>query len=291
MIFLGLLVVMIWGFTFVVVKIGLEDISPLLLGCSRFFLTSIPAVFFIKKPAVPFRMVIFYGLVMFALQFALLFIGIHEGVSAGMASLLLQLQVFFSMLLACVFFKEKLLPSQVFGALISFSGIAVVGMNINGETRLNGVLLVVLAALFWGAGNMISKRIGKVNMLSLVVWSSLVAWPPLLIASLMIDGADSVFTTFQNLSWQSGGAIIYITYLSTIFGFGVWNWLLNQYPLGRIAPLTFLVPVFGMLSSILVLDEHMHSWKILAALLVIAGLSINFFGARIFDKKSVTTTP
>jgi O-acetylserine/cysteine efflux transporter len=277
---LTLLVVIIWGFNFVVIREGLETISPLLLGFARFFLTSIPAVFFIKRPGVPFGKVLGYGLVMFALQFTLLFMGMYAGVTPGLASLLLQLQVFFTAILAALFFGEKLRPLQIIGALVSFSGIVLVAMHLSGSITLTGFLLVIAAAASFGAGNVISKKIGKVNMVSLVVWGSLVAWPPLLIISFMVEGADKVLHTFQHLTWLSGGAILYITYLSTLFGFGAWSWLLHHHPLGTIAPFGLLVPVFAILSSVLVLGEPLQPWKIFAALLVIAGLCINLLVLR-----------
>ncbi len=288
-ILLALLVVVVWGFNFVVIKAGLEEISPLLLGFARFFLTSIPAVFFIKKPAAPFKMVVWYGLVMFALQFSLLFIGMYAGITPGLASLLLQLQVFFTVLLAMLFFGEKIRLWQIVGALVSFAGIAFVAMNLGGSITLTGFLLVIGAAASWGAGNVISKKIGKVNIVSLVVWGSLIAWPPLLLISFIVEGADKVFYTFQHITWLSGGAVLYITYLSTLFGFGVWSWLLHHHPLGTVAPFTLLIPVFGILSSVLVLGEPLQSWKIFAALLVIFGLCINLLGPKMFTRKRKKT--
>lgn len=283
---LALLVVLVWGFNFVVIKVGLEEIPPLLLGFARFFLTSIPAVFFIKRPTAPFKMIVWYGLIMFALQFSLLFMGMYAGVTPGLASLLLQLQVFFTVLLAMMFFSEKLRPWQIVGALVSFLGIALVAMNLSGSITFSGFVLVIAAAASWGAGNVISKKIGKVNMVSLVVWGSLIAWPPLLILSFVTEGFDKVFYTVQHLNWLSGGAVLYITYLSTLFSFGVWSWLLLHHPISTIAPFTLLVPVVGILSSALVLGEPLQSWKIFAALLVIAGLCVNLLGPRIFRGKS-----
>src|SRR5579862_153881 len=282
---MALLVILVWGFNFVVIKVGLEGISPLLLGFARFFLTSIPAIFFIKRPKAPFKMVVWYGLVMFALQFSLLFMGMYAGMSAGLASLIMQLQVFFTAILAVLFFKEKLHVWQILGGLVSFGGIAVVAMHLNASTTLAGFLLVVAAAACWGVGNVLSKNIGKVNMVSLVVWGSFIAWPPLLALSLFLEGPDKVLYTFTHLNWGTGGAVLYITYLSTLFGFGIWSWLLHHYPLGTIAPFTLLVPIFAILSSVLVLGEPLESWKIYAALLVIAGLCIHFLGPRLVKKE------
>jgi O-acetylserine/cysteine efflux transporter len=280
-----LLVVMTWAFNFVVIKTGLQEISPLLLGFSRFFLTSIPAVFFIKRPAAPFRMIILYGLFIFALQFGLLFMAMHAGVTPGLASLVLQLQVFFTILLGILFFDEKSSVWQVVGALVAFLGVGLVAMNLGGNVTFTGILLVVGAAASWGTGNVISKKIGKVDMVSLVVWGSLVAWPVLLALALIVDGPDKALNTLLHLEWISVGSVLYITYLSTLFGFGVWSWLLHQHPIGSVAPFTLLVPVFAILSSVLVLNEPLQTWKIVATLLVIAGLCINLLGPRLFPQR------
>ncbi|MES2344897.1 MAG: EamA family transporter [Chlamydiota bacterium] len=282
--FFAVLVFMIWGFNFVVVKVGLEDIPPIFLGFARLFLTSIPAVFFIKKPQAPFKMILLYGLVMFGLQFGLLFVGMKLGVTPALASLLLQLQMFFTVIFGVLFFAEKVHMWQVLGALVSFSGIALVGMNLGSDVTLAGCLLVISAAISWAAGNIISKKIGKINMGSLVIWGSFVAWPPLLALSFLVEGSDKIVMAFERLTWVSGGSVLYITYMSTFIGYGTWSWLLHQHPLGTIAPFVLLVPVFGMLSAVLVLGEPLQSWKISAGVLVISGLCINLLGPRIFRR-------
>ncbi len=280
---LALLVILIWGFNFVVIKIGLNEIPPLLLACARFFLTSIPAVFFIKRPPVPFGDVIWYGLITFALQFGLLFLGMSAGVDPGLASILLQTHVFFTTLLGILIFKETLHIWQIIGACMSFAGIAIVGLNVGGSLTGLGFCLVIASAISWGVGNVLSKKIGKVDMAALVIWGSFIGWPLLLLASIFIDGPDKILSAFEQLSSIGVGAVLYITYLSTLFGFGVWSWLIHHHPLGKIAPLTLMVPILALLSSSLVLGEPLQSWKILACVLVIGGLCVNLFGKRIND--------
>jgi O-acetylserine/cysteine efflux transporter len=282
----ALLVTLIWGFTFVVVKEGLKEIPPLLLGSARFFLTSIPAIFFIKWPKAPLKMVIGYGLVMFALQFSLLFMGMYAGITAGLAALLLQFQLFFTILLAMLFFRERLRSWQVIGGLLSFTGIALVAINVYEDATFLGFVLVLAAAASWGIGNIISKKMGKVNMISLVVWGSLIAWPPLLTLSLLTEGADKILYTLKNLDWLAVTAVFYITYCATLISFSIWSWLLHHYPLGTIAPFSLLTPIIGILSSALVLREPLQSWKIGAASLVIAGLCVNLLGPRIFANRT-----
>lgn len=278
---LALSLVFIWGFTFVMIEAALRDLSPLFLCFIRFFLTSIPAVFFIKFPSTSFKLVALYGIFLFALTMALLFMGMHSGVSSGLASTLMQSQVFFTILLAVVFLGEKLRRWQAIGAIVAFSGIALIGMKGGGSVTFSGFLLVIAAALCWAIGNVISKKIGKVNTISLVIWGSLIAWPPLLVMSVILEGSDRILFSLQNLSWITVGAVVYITYLATLVGFWIWSWLLNLYPLPMIAPFTLLVPIIAMTSSVFITGETLPSWKIGAGLLVIAGLCIDLLSSRL----------
>ncbi len=278
---LAIMVVAIWGFNFVVIKVGLKEIPPILLCALRFFLAAFPAIFFIKRPDAPLRMVVVFGLVMFSLQFALLFSGMYAGTTAGLASLVLQLQVFFTVLLAVVFLAEKPSVWQIVGALVSFSGIGLVAANIGGEVSIYGLILIVAAAVAWGVGSLISKKLGKVDMLALVVWGSFVAWPPLLALSFFMEQGSWNIDVISHLSWLTIGAIGYMVYPVTLLGFAAWSWLFSRYPAATVAPFTLLVPVFGFGTSTLVLGEPLSQWKINAAMLVIMGLCINLFGPRL----------
>ncbi|MCX6991136.1 MAG: EamA family transporter [Chlamydiae bacterium] len=270
-----LAIVAVWSFNFVAIKIGLEGISPLLLCTLRFILTSIPAIFFVKKPNIPFKMIFLYGIVLFALQFTLLFSGIAEGIDPGLASLLLQVQVFFSALLAYLFYGEKPHKEKVIGGIIAFSGIVLVAINISANTTKLGLFLVLGAALSWSFGNVISKKIGKTDMIALVIWASLVAWPPLLVVSLFVDGPSQIYQDLTQMNLISLSSVLYITYMSTLFGYSAWSWLLQHHNMQTIAPFTLMVPIFAMMFSVLLLGEPLQTWKIIAASLVILGLCIN----------------
>lgn len=283
---LALLVVFVWGINFIFVKLGLEEISPLLLCAVRFLLASVPAVFFIKRPAVPFRIIASYGLIMFALQFALLFIGLRVGMTPGVASLLMQVQVFFSMFFAVMFLGEQPRIGQVIGALISFMGIGVVALHFDHNVSLIGFLCILAAAASWGVGNLITKKINSANLIAVIVWSSFVACLPMFLLSLLFEGPSSVVTTYEHLTWKGILSLLYIVYISTWVGYGVWNWLISRYPVGMIVPFTLLIPVVGILSSVLVLGEPFYLWKLVAGLLVISGLCINLLTTRLFVAKT-----
>lgn len=284
---LTLLVVFIWGVNFIFVKFGLDEMSPLLLCALRFLLASIPAVFFIKPPAVPFRIVAAYGLVMFALQFALLFMGMKVGMTPGMASLLMQVQVFFSIFFAVIFLGEKPTIGQIVGALVSFSGIGLVAVHFDSNITFFGFLLIMAAAASWGIGNLITKKIKSTNLISVIIWGSFIACLPMFLLALIFEGPDSFTYTYEHLTWKGSVSLLYIVYISTWVGYGIWNWLISRYPVGMVVPFTLLVPVVGIVSSILVLGEPFQLWKLVAGLLVISGICINILSTRIFAAKVV----
>lgn len=284
---LTLMVVIIWGINFIFVKLALDQIPPLLLCAVRFILASIPAIFFIKPPNVPFRIVALYGLVTFALQFSLLFIGMNLGMPPGLASLLLQVQIFFSMFFAAILLSEWPSIWQVIGALVSFSGIALVATHFDHEISFISFLFILAAAAAWGLGNLITKKTKNINMIALVIWGSFVAAFPMLAISFVLEGSHAILNSYQQITWLGIAAVLYIVYASTWVGYGAWNWLLSRYPVSIVVPFTLLVPIVGIISSILIFNEPFQTWKLLAGLLVISGLCINLLGARFLMRKQI----
>lgn len=283
-IILAVIVAAIWGCNFILVKIGVQEMPPLLLCALRFFFASVPAVFFIRRPAAPFKIVALYGLVMFALQFSLIFTSLSVGMTAGMASLIMQTQVFFSIFFAMVFLGERLAGRQILGALVAFAGIFLVAMHLDSNMTLSGFLLVISGAIVWGIGNLITKKIRTVNILALIAWGSLTACLPLLFASFLIEGREKIVYSLQHFSWLTVISLTYIVFASTWVGYGLWNSLLNRYPVTTVVPFTLLIPIFGILSSVLILGESIETWKIIASVLVIMGLCINLLGSRFSAK-------
>ena len=283
---LALGIVLIWGVNFAIIEIGLRLVSPLALGVARFFLAAFPWVFFVRRPNVPLSLIATYGLLIFALQFGFLFTGMKIGMSAGLSSLILQLQVFFTIGLSVALLGERPRFWQLVGAVLAFSGVGLVALHVGGEVTTAGLILLVAAAASWGGGNIVSKQISlraaSPNVLGLVVWGSLFALPPLLAVALVLD-RERFVSSFTGLDWISAGSIAYIVYLSTLFGFAAWSGLLARYPVSTVAPFTLLVPVFGFLGSAVLLGEPLQDWKLVASSLVIAGLCLNLFGPRLFS--------
>ena len=280
-----LLVVSVWGFNFVVIKEGLQHFPPIFLCFARFLITSFPAIFFIKRPNVPLHRILLYSSIMFVLQFSLLFFAMQSGITPALASILLQIQAFFSILLAVVFMKEIIYPIQIAACFVALAGVSLIAGHLNEGITPLGLLLVLGAAFTWAIGSIIAKNLKDKGGLPLVIWSSLFAWPPLLLISLWIEKTNWIQGCIEHCSWRSGLSVFYIAYCSTLFGFGVWNHLLQKYPLSKLAPFTLLAPVVGMISAAIVSGEALQWWKIGAAMLILAGLCLHLLGTFIFLPK------
>jgi len=273
-ILLALLVVAIWGFNFVVIKLSVEALPPILAASLRFLAAALPAVFFIRPPKAPFWLVVLYGLAFGFALYGFLNLALAWGMSAGLSSLVLQTQAFFTMGLAFVLLGERPSRFQVIGALVAFAGIGVIALERMAATAIVPLLMVLLAALSWGAANVLTKKAGKVNAVSFTVWGALVAPVPLLALSLAIEGPDQVMAAVAGFNWSDAGLIAFLAYPATLLGGAIWAWLLGHHPASVVAPFTLLVPISGLISGYLVLGEVITPIEIAGAVLVIAGLVI-----------------
>lgn len=276
----AILVTVIWGSNFVFLKYGLEELPPLLFATLRFTFVVFPLIFFLSKPKTSWFNIIGYGLLIGVGQFGVLFIAMQNDISAGLASLVIQLQVIFSILLALVWFKEPASKIQWLALLISFSGIAIIASNVDAQTTIKGLLLVLFAAFSWALANMLVKRSGQVNILSFLAYSSLFAIPVLAVLSLYFEGWDLISSSIQSATLTSFYVVVWQSLGNTIFGYGLWNFLLNRYSAAEITPWALLVPVSGMLASSLLINEPMPFWKLSAASLVMMGLAMNVFSLK-----------
>lgn len=288
-ILLALTVVSIWGCNFVIIKIGLAHLPPILFTALRFVFAALPAIAFIKRPAIPIGWLASYGLLQFALQFTFLFLGIKLGFPPGLASLVIQVQVFFTIGLAVLMLNDRPRATQIIGSLIACCGMVLVAANLDAKPTFIGFALVVAAGFFWACANIVTKKIGKVNPLALVVWGSLIASPPLIIVSYFIEGTAAWSQAWAELNWVAVAAVLFQSYPNTLFGFGVWAMLMRRYPAAIVAPYPLLVPVAGMASAALVLHEPLQWWKIVAGLLVLTGLALNQFNEMRDSPRQVRT--
>ncbi len=287
--FLALLVVFIWGVAFVAVKLGLQSMSPLSLCAWRYVLAAIPLVFFVPRPAVSWPVLVGYGLAIGVVQFGLMFVAIAIGMPAGLASLVVQVQVFFTIGLAVLFAGERARPAQLVGAVVALGGLAVIGWSKVSSGLGMGFLLVVGAALAWACGNLIAKRAGRVDLLGFIGWSSLAAPIPLALLSLAFEGPTALVDPLLHPTWAGWGAVLFLAYAATTFGFGTWSRLLVHHDAAVVAPFALLIPVFAMASTALVFGERLSAAQALGAALVILGLALAVLGPKLFTMLRLQT--
>lgn len=278
---LALAVVAVWGTNFVVIKTALHDLPPLLFATLRFLLALLPAALFLPRPRVALGNLAGYGLLIGAGQFGLLYIAVNGRISPGLASLVVQTQVFFTIGLSIWLGGEKIRMFQLAAVAIAAAGLGVVALHTDATTTWSGLLLVLGAALSWSGGNILTKRAGSINMLAYVVWSSAFSLPVLFALSLGLEGWDRIAQSVAQAGAGIWVAVAWQAWGNTLFGYAAWSWLLARYPAAAVTPMALLVPVFGMGASALWLHEPLPGWKLLAGALVMAGLALNLLWPRL----------
>lgn len=277
---LALAVMAVWGTNFVVMRVGLDHLPPLLFATLRFALVVFPAVLFLPRPAAPWGRLACYGLAIGVGQFGLLFVALKQGLSPGLASLVMQAQVFYTIGLSMLSTGERLRGFQWGALALSVAGIAVIASNGGGEATPLGLTLALVAAFGWAVGNTIQRRDAGANMLAYVVWSSLFAVPPLALLSLAVEGWPAIEAGLRAADAATWATVIWQAVGNSLFGYTAWGWLLGRYPAATVAPMSLLVPIFGIGASVWWLGEPLQVWKIGAGLLVLAGLALNLLWPR-----------
>lgn len=275
---LALAIVAVWGTNFVVIKISLDSFPPFFFAALRYIFALLPVVFFMPKPKVSWGNLCVYGLATGVGQFGVMYFAIDGRISPGLASLVIQTQVFFTIGFAMFFAKEGLRLYQAVAVAVAMTGLVIIALHTDATTTFLGLALVVFAGFSWGVANTVSRRAGAINMLSYVVWASAFSIPPLLLISLIFEGGASHLWEIS-LAAPAGAwmGVLWQSWANTLFGYAAWGWLLSKHPAAVVAPAPLLVPIFGMGASAFFLGEALPPWKVEAASLVIAGLVINLF--------------
>lgn len=280
---LALLVVLVWGVNFAVIKTGVADVPPLFLGALRFILAAIPAIFLLRPPKLPLRLYLLYGMTISVGQFAFLFTAIHLGMPTGLASLVLQSQAFFTMVFAALWLKESWRANQLAGLLLAGIGLMLIGSSHGVSMPLVGFVLTLAAASMWALGNIVTRAVsrhGPINQLAFVVWASLVPPIPFLVLSVWIEGPVAMAQAISGFSLRSFGAVAYLAWAATLFGYGLWTRLLSRYPANQVAPFSLLVPIVGLTTGWVVFAEALRPVHLAGGALLMLGLAVNLFGGR-----------
>ncbi len=277
---LAIVVMAVWGSNFVVVKHALIQLPPLTLAVLRFSVVFLPAALFVRRPPVAWRNLAAYGVSIGAGQFGALFVALRADITPGLASLMMQSQVIFTILMSVVLTGERVARGQIVALALSVMGMVVIAVEGGGSVTPLGFALIGFAALSWATGNLVARSAGRVDMLGYIVWSALFAVPPLFALALVFEGWPRILagvraadaSTWVAVAWQAVG--------NAMFGYGVWGWLLARFPAATVAPIALLIPIFGLGSAAWFLGEPLQPWKLAAAALVIGGVGLGVLAGR-----------
>jgi O-acetylserine/cysteine efflux transporter len=276
---LGVLITAIWGFNFVVLKVALVGVPPILLTAIRFIFSCLPVLFLPRPKGMRWRDLLIVGFTSFLGQYIFLFVAMAKGMPAGLSSVTLQLQVFVTILFSVVFLGERPKLQQYLGAALALAGLGTIASTVGAGSTIPVIAMVfiVLSACTWAYGNFTVRKAGPdagFGTLACVCWMSLVPPLPALAISFAFEGPDRMVDAITHMQPITMAAIAYTVVLSTWAGFAVWGYLLSTYPAGKAAPFALLVPVFGGLSSYLVLGETLSPMRLVGSLMIFAGLGI-----------------
>ncbi|MCD2441888.1 EamA family transporter [Agromyces sp. SYSU K20354] len=275
---LGVLVATIWGVNFVAIDLGLGDTPPLVLVALRFLLVAVPLVFFVPKPDAPWSLIVGIGLFMSAGQFGLLFTAMHLGLPAGLAAVVLQCQMIFTLIIGALALRERPTRMQLLGAVVGVIGLGVVALGrlaaAPGLAAVVPMLVCVAAGLSWAVGNVISRRASGASGFGIVVWSALVVPLPVLALSLVLDGPAVVGDAFATIGWQTIVSVAYTAVLASLVGYTIWNMLLGRYPAALVAPFALLAPPVGLAAAALALGEVPNALELAGSVLLVGGVAV-----------------
>lgn len=275
---LALAIVAVWGTNFVVIKNSLASFPPFYFAALRYIFVLLPLVFFMPRPKIAWSNLCIYGLATGVGQFGVMYYAVNSQISPGLASLVVQTQVFFTIGFAMLFAKEGLKRYQAVAVGIALLGLGIIALHTDSTTTFLGIALVVFAGLSWGIANTVSRQAGSINMLSYVVWASAFSIPPLVLIALIFEGGVAhLWDVTLAAPLGAWVGVLWQSWANTLFGYAAWGWLLSKHPAALVAPAPLLVPIFGMGASAFFLGEALPPWKVEAASLVIAGLIINLF--------------
>ena len=269
---LALAVTGLWGFSFVVMRELVDALPPLMVAGLRVAIAALPVLILFRPPAIRWYWTLGIGLTQGTIQMSLLFFAMEFGMPAGLSSLLLQSQVFFTTIFAFAILGEKPGRAQYAGIAVSGAGIAIIGLTLPGGPTLVGLGFVLVSALSWASSNMIVKLAGTDDLLRLIAWAHLIGIAPLLGLSYIFEGGAAAFIALADMTLVTIGELFFLGLIATCFGFMLWSYLLRRYPAYLVTPFSLVIPISGLISTALLLDETLGPQRLAGVGLVLIGL-------------------
>ena len=274
----GLLLVLLmalWGFNFSVIKLGVNNIDPFLLTALRFSLAVLPLIFFVRRPNVPWRYLMTYGLTFGVGVWGLTTLSVGAGLSGGLASLLLDMSVISSLLVGRYLLKEHVTVSKVLGSLLALLGLGLIIWHQDGTVTPLGLALVLSASVFWSINGLIVKRSGTRAVFAFNIWGMAFAPIPLFVLAICVSGPSSVMQSIADINGSVLFSAAFQAYPTTLLGYWFWNKMIVKYSVSSVAPMTLLVPVFALIGGYIFFGESLDVVQAIAAVVILLGVAVS----------------
>lgn len=268
---LGLVVVIIFGGNFVIVKIGLEEFPPILFLVLRFGLVTVLLAPFLRWPTGRWRGLLVYSVVLGLLHFSVMYTSLAV-LDASLAAILIQTQVPMTALLAAVFLKEGFGWRRALGLAIALVGVVIL---VGGPERSSpwwGVAGVMAAACLFSIATLQMKAFSDLPATQLNGWLAVLATPQLLALSLAVETGH--WTAIASASAIGWAAVVWQSVVIVILCFGIWYRLLSRNRVNDVMPLTLLVPLVGVIGGVTILGEAMTRSLVLGGLVTVIGVAV-----------------
>jgi O-acetylserine/cysteine efflux transporter len=281
-------VVFIWGTNFIAMKVGLRELTPFQLGAARYFFAALPLVLFVRPPKMAPKWLLLYGLCQGVGQFGFLFVSLKVGMTAALASVLMQTQVFFTALFSVLLLRESISAPLRRGLILAALGLACFGAayaahgGANGTTPL-GFVLVLGSGCMWAASNIVVRNAQRAtphfDVVPFMVWSSVVPVVPFVLLSFAFDSPAADWSPTR-LSWRTWVSIAYLAWIAHILAYALWTTLLKRHVANRVAPFSLAVPVVGITAGMLVFGDTIGPWQWGGTVLLASALAMVMFAPR-----------
>jgi|TARA_R110000803_G_scaffold74060_1_gene138059 O-acetylserine/cysteine efflux transporter len=274
-IFIALLVPILLGFGFVIAKPAMEYFPPFLLMGLRF---TIPALILVWWFPVPKGLLLDIFKVSFigsSLQYGLTYSGLNL-IDASSAVLLVQLETPFGILIAFFLLKEIPTIKNIIALTISFIGVIILTGAPNLEGQYLGIFLTVSGAFTWSLGAVMAKTLSKkIGAFALMTWLSVFSGPMLIIISMIFDGNPINYILSANLnSWLT---LAFLGLIMQPIAYGAWYFVLSKYPVNKVMPIMLLLPITGLITAIILLDEEPSKQVFIGGAVIIFGVCLILF--------------
>jgi len=282
---MAMMVPLVWGMGFVFAKGAIGHFPPILLMAFRFLVTAAVLVWFAPIPWGHLKQLFVIAIVAAAIQYSLTFTGL-KGLEAGLASLIVQLEVPFLVLLGAVLLKEQPGWRKWLGIAISFCGVGLMSQQDELSGSLFSVMLVISGCFVWALGQVMVRRLKDIEGLQVTAWVAVFATPQLFFMSwLFEDGQWGAIINADATVWWT---VLYLGLIMTCFGYFLWNTLIRRHDIGRVAPFLLLLPLFSVIGGVVFLGEAASLDKLAGGGVILLGVAIITIKPDLFRRRLKT---